>query len=80
MEGSDEFKRPPLEEPLSAHVRWKSDLKNKNNSAFVQKLTDQDMFTDGPKSVVAVIVTPSMLVQEVCDHIREAFRLHMFDG
>ncbi|KAF2710846.1 hypothetical protein K504DRAFT_489843 [Pleomassaria siparia CBS 279.74] len=79
VESPDEFSGPLGEEPLSVTVVWKHASKNRKNVAYVAELEEQEAFGQMHKSVV-IAVTSSMLIPEVRDRIREASKLHEFDG
>jgi hypothetical protein len=81
VEAPDEFTGPPppAEASKSVTVSWKTDSINKKNRSYVAQLTAEDLLSQVPKSVV-IDMTPSMLGSEVRDRIRQAFKLHEFEG
>lgn len=80
LEAPDEFTgSASVEESQTMTVTWKHASKHKKNAAYVGKLKEEDVFSEVPKTVTLTI-TASMLGAEVRDRVREAFKVHEYDG
>jgi hypothetical protein len=80
LEAPDEFMGSSVvEETKVVTVFWKQASKHKRNAAYVEKLREEDILLEVPKSA-EITFTASMLGPEVRDRIREAFKLHQYEG